>query len=101
MKEKEFNLSEKRINAKEFIESEYDNLQDYEVEEYFEYFIYAENNVKLFIKKLKEELCGNDKSFMSNWTRRKIDKLAGSKLIEKDWHKINEKVAIELAQEKN
>jgi len=28
-----------------------------------------------FIKKLKEELCGNDKSFMSNWTRRKIDSL--------------------------
>ncbi len=52
----EFNLRKNRINAKEFIESECDYLEDYNED----YFIYPENSVKEFIKRLKEELSNPD-----------------------------------------
>ena len=42
---------------------------------------YKEEDVEEFIRRVKEKLCGNNKSFVYQNMRDEIDKLAGEKLI--------------------
>lgn len=71
----EFNLSKKIC----FVE-DYKIRDEKDVHPAVKASILEVENVKEFIKRLKDELTGNDKSFEANRVRALIDKLAGDKL---------------------